>query len=167
MEVLERVQRRALKPVKGLENKSCEERLKELRLVSLQKRRFSRDFIVLYRNLKGGSREVGIVLFSQAPRDKTRAKNLKLRQGRFRVVIRKNTFTERVALVGLRGKVLVAGGYLPVLISTLEPFASHFLPLSLWGGGVREWPWWNSAAHPIKTTAAAKYWKIFQKKQGV
>ena len=41
---------------------------------------------------------------------------------------------------------------LPVLISVLEPLASYFLSLSLSGGGVRERPWWNSAAHPSKNT---------------
>ena len=101
IETMEHVQRRATKLVKSLENKSYEKRLG---LFNLEKRRVGEkeawrkgETLLLSTTT---SKEVtvrwGVILFSQAPSDRTRGNGLKRHQGRFRWDIRKHFFTERI-----------------------------------------------------------------------
>lgn len=69
---LERVQGRARKMIKRLENLSCWERLKELGLSTLEKRRHRRDLIMAFQYLKSGYKEERVSLFTRSHMEKTR-----------------------------------------------------------------------------------------------
>jgi len=95
MDLLERVQRRmSTKMSRGLEHLSYEERLRELGLFSLEKRRLCGDLLAAFQYLKGPTRKLERD-FLQGPVVKGQG-GMALKEGRFRLDIKTKFFTVRV-----------------------------------------------------------------------
>ncbi|GAB0177967.1 hypothetical protein GRJ2_000262000 [Grus japonensis] len=95
MELLERVQRKTIKKIRRLEHLSCEDRLRELGLFSLEKRRLRGDLVAAFQYLKGPTGKMERDFFRECS-DRTRGNGFKLKEGRFRLDARKKFFTLRV-----------------------------------------------------------------------
>ena len=73
-----------------------EDRLRELCLISLEKRRLWDDLIAACQCLKGAYKQEGSQLFERVGNCRARGNGLKLREGRLRLDVRGKFFTERV-----------------------------------------------------------------------
>ena len=73
-----------------MEHLSYKDRLKELRLFRLEKRRFQGDPIAAFQYLKGSYRKKGDRHFGMVCDDRTKENGFKFKEGRLRLDIRKN-----------------------------------------------------------------------------
>ena len=95
MKLLQHIQRMATEMIQGMKHLSYEDRLKELGLFSPEKRWLQGDLIVAFEYLKGSYKK-GDRLFSRVCGNRTQRNGFKLKEGKFRLDIRKKSFTVRV-----------------------------------------------------------------------
>ncbi|RMB97116.1 hypothetical protein DUI87_26400 [Hirundo rustica rustica] len=81
IDLLERVQRKDIKKIRGIEHPSHEKKLRKFGLFSLEKRKLQGDLIVAFYYLKGDEEE----LFTRVCSDRIKGNGFKLKEGRFRL----------------------------------------------------------------------------------
>ncbi|KYO24502.1 hypothetical protein Y1Q_0002110 [Alligator mississippiensis] len=94
---MERVQRRATRMIRGQQGRPYKERLRDLNLFSLHKRRLRGDQVAVYKLVKGDQQALGEFLFLRAIPGVARNNGHKVAEGSFRLDIRKRYITVRAA----------------------------------------------------------------------
>ncbi len=92
MDLLECFQRRATEMMQRMEHLPCEDILREPRLFNPEKRRLQADLRSACQYLKGGCKKEEDGLFCRLSCDRTRRNGFKLKEGRFRLDIRRKVF---------------------------------------------------------------------------
>jgi len=80
--------------MRGLEHLPYEDRLRELGLLSLEKRRLWRDLIAAFQYLKGIYEQEGNQLFTWFDNDRASRNGFKIKEGRFRLDLRRKLHSE-------------------------------------------------------------------------
>jgi len=96
MNQLKQFQRRVTKMIRRLEHLSYEERLRELGLFSLEKRRLLGNLLAAFQFLKGTCKKAGEGLLTRVCGDRTMGTSFILKESGFRLHIGKKFFTLRV-----------------------------------------------------------------------
>ena len=80
--------------LRGLQHLPYKDRLRELGLLSLEKRRLRGDLSAAFQDLKGAYKQEGRQLFERGDKSRTRGNGLKLKEGRLRLDVRGKLLTE-------------------------------------------------------------------------
>ena len=122
--------------IRGLEHLSYEDRLRELGMFSLEKRRFWEDLIVAFWYLKGSYNLERLTFYTNS--DRTRGSDFKLKEGRFRLDAGEKFSPEdheALAQAAQRclevSKVRLDGGLGSLTRATTLPMAGRFIRWSL------------------------------------
>ena len=74
--------------LRGLQHLPYKDRLRELGLLSLEKRRLRGDLSAAFQDLQGAYRQEGRQLFTRVNNSRTRGNGFMLKEGRFRLDVR-------------------------------------------------------------------------------
>ena len=91
-DAIERVQCRATRLILGLARLSCEERLKETALYTLERRWLRGDMIEMFKIMKGIDKICADELFNRVDSDRTMGHSLRVKMKRVKTVVRQGDF---------------------------------------------------------------------------